>query len=188
MKFKHTSLCFALIVLLSSSVLAAFAQESQPEPKKYMTAQARMAAAKTVYLRNVAGTDLPFNIIEAGFESWPRYMIVNSPEKADLLLEVLAPEESTGSSVSTKTSTDSKTGQSKSSTSSEHQFASIQIIRLTVFDAKTKVVLFTASEKPKNAWKERARTDSQVECAQKLLAAFRNQVEPESAQQQLESK
>jgi hypothetical protein len=103
---------------------------------------------------------------------------VNSPDKADLIIEVLAPEESTGSSVSTKVSGDNKTGEKSSSTSSTRDFAAIQIIKLTVFDAKTKVALFSATEKPKNAWKEKARTESQIECAQKLLTLFHNRVEP----------
>ena len=178
---RHTIRWIALVSLALSIAQATLAQETQTEPKKYMTAQARMAAAKAVYLRSVGGTEVPFNIIQAGIESWPRYTIVNSPDKADLLIEVLAPEESTGTSVSSKTSHDSKTGQPKSSTSTEQQFSAIETIRMTVLDAKTKVVLFAATEKPKNAWKERARTESQIECAQKLLAAFRNRIEPENA-------
>jgi hypothetical protein len=166
------------ILCLMVAVLAAFAQEPQPEPKKYLSPQARMAAAKNVYLRNAGGTDVPFNVIQAGIESWPRYLVVNSPDKADLIIEVLAPEESTGSSVSTKVSGNSKTGEKSSSTSSTRDFATIQIIKLTVLDAKTKVALFSATEKPKDAWKEKARTESQIECAQKLLTLFHNRVEP----------
>jgi hypothetical protein len=167
---------FAIFCLVAT--LATFAQQSQSEPKKYLSPQARMAAAKNVYLRNAGGTDIPFNVIQAGIESWPRYLVVNSPDKADLIIEVLAPEESTGTSVSSKTTTDSKSGKPSSSSSSTREFAEIQIIKLTVFDAKTKVALFSATEKPKNAWKERARTESQIECAQKLLTLLRNRVEP----------
>jgi hypothetical protein len=158
--------------------LAAFAQEQPPEPKKYLSPQVRMAAAKNVYLRNAGGSDVPFNVIQAGIESWPRYTIVNSPEKADLIIEVLAPEESTGSAVTSKSSNDSKSGKQAPSASTVPDVPAIQIIKLTVLDAKTKVALFSATEKPKDAWKEKVRTESRIECAQKLLAVLRNRVEP----------
>jgi len=169
----------AILCLLSG--LSAFAQEQPPEPRKYMTPQARMAAAKTVYLRNAGGTDIPFNVIQAGIESWPRYLVVNSPDQADLIIEVLSPEEiSKNTSVGAKVGT--KGGQAAPSSSANDAFAPTPIIKLTVFDAKTKVVLYSASERPKNAWKEKARTDSQIECAQKLLALLHNRVEPPKAE------
>lgn len=173
--FRFTAFLFLPAFLLS----LAFGQDAQPEAKKFLSPQARMAAARTVYLRNTGGTDVPFNIIQAGFESWPRYAIVDSPEKADLLVEVLAPEESSGSSVSSKTST-SKNGQPAESTTTEKQFSSISVIKLTVLDAKTKVILFNATERPKGAWKEKNRTENQIESAQKLFATFRKLVEPEA--------
>jgi hypothetical protein len=164
--------------ILCLAVAGVFAQEAQPEAKKYLSPQARMAAAKNVYLRNAGGTDVPFNVIQAGIESWPRYVIVNSPEQADLIIEVLAPEESTGSSVSTKVSGENHTGEKSTGTTSSRDFAAVQIIKLTVLDAKTKVALFSATERPKNAWKEKVRTESQIECAQKLLTLLHNRVEP----------
>jgi hypothetical protein len=173
----------AVLLLFAFSGRAVIAQEAPPEPKKYLTPQQRLQQAKAVYLRNAGGTEVPFNIIQAGFESWPRYTMVNSPDKADLLVEVLAPQESTGTSVSSKISTDTN-GKQKQSTTTERDFAEVQIVKLTVMDAKSKVLLFQASERPKNSWKERARTESQIECAQKLFDAFHNRVEPENAQGQ----
>jgi hypothetical protein len=162
------------------SCLTAIAQDQPTEPKKYMSPQARMAAAKTVYLRNGGGTDVPFNVIQAGIESWPHYVVVNSPEKADLIIEVISPEEvSKSSSVGAKV--DTKGGSAAPSSSASPDFAAPQIIKLTVTDAKTKVVLYSVTERPKNAWKEKARTDSQIECAQKLLALLHNRVEPPEA-------
>lgn len=162
------------------SCLAAIAQDQPTEPKKYMSPQARMQAAKTIYLRNGGGTDVPFNIIQAGIESWPHYIVVNSPDKADLILEVVSPEDvSKSSSVGAKV--DTKGGSAAPTSNASPDFAPPQIIKLTVSDAKTKVVLFSAIERPKNAWKEKARTDSQIECAQKLLALLHNRVEPPDA-------
>lgn len=171
-----SSRLFALLIVFSSG-LALFAQDQPAEPKKYVPAQVRLAAAKTVFLRNAGGTEVPFNVIQAGIESWPHYMIVDSPDKADLIIEVLSPEETKKeSSVGAKVNTSG--GSATPTTSSSPDFAAIQIIKMTVMDAKTRVVLFSATERPKNAWKEKARTDSQIECAQKLLTAFHNRVEP----------
>jgi hypothetical protein len=178
---RNQLLICCLAIIGFTNCLTVIAQEQPSEqPKKYMTPQARMAAAKNVYLRNTAGTDIPFNVIQAGIESWPRYAIVNSPDQADLIIEVQAPEESTGSAVGANVSTDKgANAHASKGTTASRDFAEIQFIKLTVLDAKTKVALFSASERPKNAWKEKARTESQIECAQKLLAALHNRVEPQ---------
>ncbi len=172
----------ALILCFAASLLPA-QDAPQAEPKKYMTAQARLLAAKTVYLKNSCAVDIPFNIIEAGFESWPRYLTVNSPDQADLIVEVVAPEEVSSASVSSETSDEPRLGGKKQKSESEtkHEVTGLQYIKLAVMDAKTKVTLFSAMERPKNAWKEKTRTDSQIQTTQKLLAAFRNRVEPENA-------
>lgn len=166
----------AILAFLSS----AFAQDqpAPPEPRKYVPVQVRLAEAKNVFLRNAGGTDIPFNVIQAGIESWPRYTIVDSPEKADLIIEVQAPEDTTSSSVGANVSTDTANAHARKGTEASHDFAPILMIKLNVMDAKTKVLLFSATERPKNAWKENNRTESQIECAQKLLAAFHNRVEP----------
>jgi hypothetical protein len=184
MIFRSKARLHVLILGCALASLAAFSQEKQIEPGKYVSPAARMAAAKTVFLRHV-GSDIPFTVIQAGMESWPRYMIVDSPEKADLIIEVIAPKESTGTSVSSKVKTDSRSGETSSST---REFESIQTIKLTVLDAHTKVALFSATEKPKDSWHESVRTQSQIDCAQKLFHALRARVEPETAIPQPDAK
>jgi hypothetical protein len=177
MSIKKTSRRIAVFCLVIGAALAAFAQEPQPEPRKFLPPQARMAAAKTVYLRNAGGSDIPFNIIQAGIESWPRYTIVDSPEKADLIVEVLSPEESQSTSGS-KTKVGADAGGRSADDTDSHISPGIQIIKLTVSDAKTGATLFSATERPKDAWKDKTRTESQIECTQKLFALFHNRVEP----------
>jgi hypothetical protein len=54
-------------------------------------------------------------------------------------------------------------------------------MKLTVSDARTKLALFTATQIPKDSWSDKARTESQIQCAQKLLTLLRNRVEPPEA-------
>jgi hypothetical protein len=52
-------------------------------------------------------------------------------------------------------------------------------VKLVVFDAKSKSALWSGMEQPKLAMKQKAREDNLVEAAQRLLAKFRERVEPE---------
>ncbi len=160
------------IVAFASSLLA---QEQPPtEPRKPVSTVARLQAAKTVFLKNESVTDIPFNVIQAGMESWPRYEIVSSPDKADFILEVRAPEEP-----NPNPSKDDNGGHSKKESSK--QDVTLQFIRLTAMDAKTNAMLFSETQRPKGSWKGSNRTQSEIDCAQKLFTSFKNRVEPEAA-------
>jgi hypothetical protein len=168
-------------LVVGCAALLAFGQDTHPEPPKFLPPSARMAAAKTIFLDHLKGTDIPFNIIQAGFESWPRYTIVDSADKADLIVQVTSPaESSSGSSNSVSAKAGSGSGGAPQKSSEESQFAEIPIIKLTVLDARTRVVLYSATERTKNAWKEKNRTESQIETAQKMFDAFRKRIEPEA--------
>ena len=166
---------FVILAILAFA-LPLLAQDQPPtEPKKPVSTLARLQAAKTVFLKNDSVTDIPFNVIQAGMEAWPRYQIVNSPDKADIILEVRAPEDPNANA----NNNDENGKSSKKETSKEN--ATLQFIRLTVMDSKTNAMLFMDTQRPKNSWKERARTDSEIECAQKLFTSFKNRVEPPAA-------
>ena len=168
----------AALFSLAVVALSVVAQEPPPETKRNLSPQARLAAAKTVYMRNAGGSDIPFNVIQAGIESWPRYTIVNSPEKADLTIELLSPEQSANTSSSKGKVEGKSRGGQQSPTESLPAIDAVRTMKLTVSDAKTKLALFTATQTPKDAWNDKARTESQIQCAQKLLTLFRNRVEP----------
>lgn len=154
--------------------------DPKAEPKKYLTPTQRLTMAKTVYMKNAGGSELPFDVIQSAMESWARYMLVDSPEKADLIVEVQSPEESSGTQVTTKVSTDER-GKPQSSTSTSKSLSSVMMIKMTVLDSHTKVALWSGTERPKNPWRESAREESQVESARKLMNAFHDRVEPQNA-------
>ena len=168
---------FVIIVTLAIA-LPLLAQDQPPtEPKKTVSTLARLQAAKTIFLRSEGVTDVPFNVIQAGMESWPRYMIVNSPDKADIILEVQVPED-TAATAALSTNKDENSGGHSAKKDTSKDNPAILFIRLTVMDAKTKAMLFSDTQRPKNSWKEKNRTDNEIECAQKLFTSFKNRVEP----------
>ena len=160
---------FAIVLLVAS--LGAFGQE-QKAGAPPVSPTARLAAAKTAYLRNGGGSEIPYNVIESGIEGWGRFQLVDSAENADVIIEVVAPEDDTGVSVSSSTDA---SGHTSSRSSRE---LSVAIIKLTVYDAKTHLPLWTGNERPKGAFKEKAREDNLVQAAQRLVSKFRDRLEP----------
>ncbi|HVZ18377.1 MAG TPA: hypothetical protein VG897_14750, partial [Terriglobales bacterium] len=57
----------------------------------------------------------------------------------------------------------------------------VTTVKLTVYDAKTHLYLWTGSERPKGAFKDKNREDNLVKASEALLAKFHARMEPESA-------
>lgn len=175
-------------VFLSGSLITAVlligiasAQEANPPmPKKNppVMPTSRLAAARTAFVKNAGGSSIPFNVISTSMEGWGRYQLVDSPEKADLILEVSTSSSGEGG-VSVSSSTDSGYGAStpgsKTTTTKE---LSTGPIRLSVIDGKSKSVLWTATEQPKYAMRKKQQEDNIVDAAEKLFSKFHDRVEP----------
>jgi len=175
------SLITSILVFLLLSV--AWSQDANaPVPKKNppVMPTSRLAAAKTAFVKNAGGSSIPFNSISSSMDGWGRFVIVNSPEQADIILEVSSPGTGSGVTVSSKTDTSTRTGQPESSTSTTRDLSSGPI-RLTVIDGKSKSVLWTGSEQPKFAMRKKSQEDNLVEAAEKLFTKFHDRVEPNLA-------
>ena len=160
------------------SFIAAFAQEaSKPVPP--MNPFTRLTSAKTVFMKKGAGTDIPFNVIESSMEGWGRYQLVNSADKADLIVEVTSPTETGGGvTISSSTKTDN-TGRPESSTSSSRDISpSGGPVKIVVYDARSKAALWSGSEQAKSAMRQKAREDNLVQAAEKVFSKFHDRVEP----------
>lgn len=171
--FKH-------VVLVCLIIGFAWAQDTNPPmPKKNppVMPTSRLAAAKTAFLRNAGGSSIPFNVISTSMDGWGRYVMVNTPEKADLILEVSSSSDGGGVSVSSTTGTSPRTGQPESSTTSTRELSNGPV-RLTVIDGKSKSVLWTATEQPKFAMRKKALENNLVDAAEKLFSKFHDRVEP----------
>jgi hypothetical protein len=153
--------------------------QSAAAPKPVISANARLAAAKTVYLRQIEShNDIPFNVISNGFDGWAKYVVVPSPEKADLIVEVSATErEDSSFAVSSSTSTGSINGKEDQSTKTTKTFTTNNV-RMVVLDAHTKTPLWAGNEQPRSAARKNKTEDNLVEAAQKLFQHFHDRVEP----------
>ena len=163
----------ALFVLLSF----AFAQDPKASPPLDPTA--RLTAAKTAFLKNAGGSAVPFNVVSEEIEGWARYQIVKVPEKADIIIEVTSPGTGGGVSVSSSTSTDARSGLPVETATTTR---ALQVTRITliVYDARSKMALWSSSEQPKGALREKTRQDNVVAAAQHLVSKLRQRVAPDA--------
>jgi hypothetical protein len=158
-------------------------QKSATEPAKPLSATSRLAAAKTVFVKRAAGADVAYDAIRYGIEGWGRFVMVDKPEGSDITIEISAPDDSSGVTMSSSTSTNNTTGRPEQSTSTTRAFSGGGgPVRMTVYDSKTKMMLFIASEQAKSAMKQKAREDNLVQAASKLLTKFRDRLEPPPSQ------
>ena len=152
-------------------------EQKAPEQKPpALSTTARLTGARTVYIRIPHGNTIPYEAISVGFDGWGRYKMVNDESKADLVVEITAPQEASGFSVSSTTSTSTPMGQPEQSTTSRKEFSNAPV-KMVVLDARSKTPLWMGSEQPKSAMRRKAQEDSQVEAAQKLFAKFHDRVE-----------
>jgi hypothetical protein len=157
-----------VIVLMLFASLC-FAQEQKPVNPPVSPA-ARLMAAKTAYVKSIGESETPYNVIESGLEGWPRFMLVDSPQKADVIIEIAAKEEESGTSVSSSSDSGKKTH-------INHDL-NVTEIKLTVYDSRTHLPLWTASERPKGGFKDKTREDNLLKASQTLLQKFRDRMEP----------
>jgi hypothetical protein len=174
---RHTPflLRIVLLLLLTSSALIAIQQEQQEEKKtapQQLSPAARLAAAKTALLRKSgSGSDIAYDVVSSTLEGWGRFTLVHEPEKADVIVEVFTVEETEGGiSASSGPGRGRPIGRSRQGT--------IAMIKLTVYDAKTHIALWTGAERPKGAMKKVDRENNEVEAAQRLVTKFHDDVEP----------
>ena len=172
--FRQSFLWMASLAVLFTSL---WAQDPAP---KLLSPLARLTSAQTAYLKNAGGSELPFNVISEGVEGWGRYRIVNAPEKSDIIIEVTSPDAAGGVSVSGTTSSDPHNGMPVESATTTREL-SVSRITLIVYDAKSKMALWSGSEQPKGAMRAKARKDNIVQASERLVTKFREHVEPEAA-------
>lgn len=175
-KFSRVSAVFLLLLLAISAV----AQDESAKAVSTLSPTARLAAAKTAYLKNAGGSEIPFNVISESVAGWGRFQIVSTPEKADIIIEVTAPDTNSGIAISSGTSTDPRGGLPAESTTSTRELQ-VTRINLIVYDARSKMALWSATEQPKGGLRHKIRQDKVVEASQKLVSKFRERVEPEPA-------
>ena len=155
-------------------------EQGAPAPAKptFLSPSQRLMNAKTVYLKNGGGSSIPFDVISGGFDGWPRFIVVDSPEKADLIVEVTSPQDTKAST--TTGSHISASGTPEQTTTTTHEIGSDRV-KMVVQDAKSHIVLWASTQQAKSAMKQRSYNDNLVEAGQKLMTQFHDRIEPPAA-------
>lgn len=164
-----------LVLFLSG--LSAHAQQPPAEKKPLIeTPSMRLAAAKNVFITRTHGSRIPLDVIRSTMEGWERFTFVETPEKADLIIEIDSSGDS-GVQVSSSSKVSPETGHEEKSNSTRKDISPTDI-KMTVFDSRNKRPLWTATESVKFAMKEKGKENNLVESAERLAAKFHDRLEP----------
>jgi hypothetical protein len=171
-----------LLARLSASALtlasiAVHAQQPAPEKPRVETPAARLANAKTVLITRTRGNNIPYDVIHDTVEGWGRFALVQTPDQADLLIQVATSGGDSEVRVTGSSGQSLKSGKYEQSTHSDRDLSATDI-KLTVLDAKNRRVLWEANETAKYAMKEKARENNLVEAAQRLASKLHERLEP----------
>ena len=169
------------LALLTVVTLSPAQDKKKPEA---LTASARLAAAKTAFVSRAQGNPIPFDVISSALEAWGHFTLVNTPDKADVVIEIAAPEDSSGVSVKSSVKPSAETGRMETSTSSSKQLSFASDVKMTVLDPRTKLPLWTSTEHLRNAVKKKDRENNLVEAAQRLFYKFHDHIEPPQPKQE----
>jgi hypothetical protein len=153
------------------------ARAQQPAEKKPLieTPSMRLAAAKTVFITRTHGSRIPPDVIRSTMEGWERFTFVETPEKADLIVEIFSTGDS-GVQVSSSSKVSSETGHEEKSNSTRKDISPTDI-KMTVFDSRNKRPLWAATESVKFAMKEKGKENNLVDASERLASKFHERLE-----------
>jgi hypothetical protein len=158
-----------------------FSHGQQPAEKKPIieTASMRLASARNIFIYRTHGSRIPFDVIRSTVEGWGRFTLVDTADKADLIIEISSSGDSSVQ-VSSSSSVSAESGKEEKSTSSRKDISPSEV-KMTVFDSRNKRGLWTATESVKFAMKEKAKENNLVEAAERLASKFHERLEPPAA-------
>lgn len=149
-----------------------------PKPTGSVSATTRLLNAKTVCVRKVAGNDIAYDIVNNAVIGWPRYIVVDSPEKADLLIEVSSPEEPKKDKDSGTTVSGGSNGRDPRALAVPTTTYASTDVKLIVRDAHTKAILWAGTEPAKEAFRQVKTDQNLIDATQKLVRKLHDRVEP----------
>jgi hypothetical protein len=139
----------------------------------------RLASARNIFIYRTHGSRIPFDVIRSTVEGWGRFTLVDTADKADLIIEISSSGDSSVQ-VSSSSSVSAESGKEEKSTSSRKDISPSEV-KMTVFDSRNKRGLWTATESVKFAMKEKAKENNLVEAAERLASKFHERLEPPAA-------
>jgi hypothetical protein len=166
-----------VLIVATTGGVQSSAQQSPPEKKPVIeTPSMRLASGRNVFMVRTHGSHIPFEVIRSTMEDWGRFTFVETPEKADLIIEIASSGDS-GVQVSSSSKVSPETGHEEK-TSSTRKDISPTDVKMTVIDARNKRGLWAATESVKFAMKEKAKENNLVDAAERLASKFHDRLEP----------
>jgi len=127
--------------------------------------------AKTVFLAKGGGSELAYNSFYRAMKTWDRYKFVDSPDKADLIFELSNIVVDAGTPVFI--TTDSFPVQTQLH-SPHHVYLQV---RLTVYDSKTRGVLWSGLQHCDLASRKKNREKNTIQAAEMLARELRHRLD-----------
>lgn len=150
--------------------------KSEKKPETIHTSTVRLTLARNVFIVRTQGGKIPFDTIRTTIDGWQRFTLVDSAEKADLIIDVASSGGDDGVRVSSSMRPSQETGRMEESTSSSRDLSATEV-SMTVLDAHNNRVLWRATESAKYAMRQKARENNLVEAAEKLASKFHDRLE-----------
>ena len=177
MRIMQRLAVFSVVLMVATAGVQLRAQQPPPEKKPVIeTPSMRLAAGRNVFLVRTHGSHIPFEVIRSTMEGWGRFTFVETPEKADLIIEIASSGDS-GVQVSSSSKVSPETGHEEKSSSTRKDISPTDV-KMTVIDARNKRALWAATESVKFAMKEKAKENNLVEAAEHLASKFHDRLEP----------
>lgn len=182
----------AVLALLSCVLLgAAVAQEETAEKPKpvSISPRVRLQAARTLYLKNMGGNDIPFTLVTNAMVGF-RYVLVDDPSKADLVMEISAPEDPNAKDKDKdKGDTGVRAGYNGRSViggnaAQNSTVVTTSDVKMVVRDSHTRAVLWAGTELAKDALRKNKQEENMEAAAQKLIQRFEQAVDPDASKPQ----
>jgi hypothetical protein len=175
---------FGMALAAHSATMCQGQQQQPPQqaPEKrplIETPSMRLAAARNVFITRTHGSRIPLDVIRSTMEGWGRFTMVESPEKADLIIEISSTGDS-GVQVSSSSKVSPESGREEKSSSTRKDISPTEV-KMTVFDSRNKRGLWTATESVRFAMKEKAKENNLVEAAERLASKFHERLESTAA-------
>lgn len=172
----HLAVVTVAGLFLSAGAMPVYRQQPAEKKPVIETPSMRLASARNVFINRTHGSRIPFETIKSTIEGWGRFTLVETPGKADLLIEIASTGDS-GVQVSSSSKVSAESGHEEKSTATRKDISSTDV-RMTVSDVRNKRVLWTGTESVKFAMKEKAKENNLVEAAERLASKFHERLEP----------
>jgi hypothetical protein len=156
----------ALCLLCLPTMLTAKSKKDIPQAPLPAT----MVKAKAVFLANSSGSDLAYNAFYDAMKQWGHYQLADSPDGADLVIELSYGVVNMGTRVWGGGGTVGAPGMVRSQQINDAKMS------LAVYDAKTKTNLWTSVDEHKLAALKRNRDKDMIAAAEQLVGQLRAKI------------